>query len=132
MSTPNAARAVGCSYRQLDYAARLRGETPGSGHPRQWSPNEVIRLALAFHLAGTITDHARGPFPGLAQAALDVEADPPRVGYVILATATGALSWTDDPFQVLDLVVAQGSVVVARYDLADLLGDFLDADEIPR
>lgn len=132
-STRKAVEAVGCSYRQLDYAVRLRGEKlTGSGHRRTWTPHEVIRLALAFHLCAAMPGRpGQSPFPDIASAALDVVEDPPRSGFVMMALPAGTLSWSTDPDAVLEALLS-GTVVAARYDLTELLGDFLDDDEIPR
>jgi len=133
MTTPQTAEAVGCTYRQLDHAARVRGDSHGSGHRRMWSPAEVVRLALAFQLAAAYpgTGRSGSPFPALADAALAVQADPPRRGYAMI-TGGSDVSWVATWSDVRRTVDDHASAVVVAYDLDQLVGEILDLTAVPR
>ncbi|HMJ75140.1 MAG TPA: hypothetical protein VK507_04160 [Iamia sp.] len=132
MTTPQTAEAVGCSYRQLDHAARRRGDSKGSGHRRMWTPAEVVRLALAYQLAAAYPSSGSNatPFPWIAAAALAVEVEPPDRGY---AMVTGPdVSWVATWSDVRRTVDDHRSAVVVAYDLDDLVGEVLDLTAVPR
>jgi hypothetical protein len=139
MSTQAVCERIGCTYRQLDYAVRScadrslweHGVGNGSGSRRRWSPSQVIRLALAFHVASAFPTGAgrnQSSFPMLAAAFLAADSDdPPTSGYVVADGAATGVAWAGTWADVRRLVEdAPGPVVVAAYDLGALVGDLLD------
>jgi len=141
MSSVEVCELIGCSYRQLDYAVRSGAEpevaASGSGSRRRWSTSQVIRLALAFHVASAFPTGAgrnQSSFPMLAAAFLAVDGDdPPTSGYVVADGAATGVAWAGTWADVRRLVEdAPGPVVVAAYDLDVLVGDALDTTAVPR
>jgi hypothetical protein len=109
---------VGISYRQLDYLTRcgvVHGQNRGSGCRRQWDREDVLRLALARHVAG----YTPGPvssFPELASLALDAPTPPAR-GYAVLSTEPTRLTWAASWADVRRHVEEEGHATVVAYDL---------------
>lgn len=129
----DAVEVIGCSYRQLHYLTAC-GITPavvtgpgGSGSRYHWSRAQVIRLTLAFHLAQVVPD---GSFPELAPACLNVVGEPPRSGYAMYTTGPTEAAWAGTWADVRMILERWGSCAIARYDLADLIGDRLDTADL--
>ena len=140
LSSREVCQLVGCSYRQLDYAVRISGAapvsgeaTPGSGHRRGWSHEQVARLAIANHLAGS---PATGGFSVLAAAALDADLpEPPAAGYAVALPGDPRtmVTWVGRWPDVRPIVDLGRPLIVVAYDLDDLIDlAALDTETVPR
>lgn len=134
MRSVEAVQAIGCSPRQLDYLTRsgaVRGMNRGSGSRRMWDAEQVIRLALAYHLTKAMP--GTSTFPAVAPAALDDHLPaPPRRGYAMMAPDPVEVRWAATWADVRRMVEDWGAAVIVTYDLDDLVGDRVDLDALPR
>lgn len=130
-------RTIGCSYRQLDYLTRCGVKpagspaNPGSGNHRMWDAGQVVRLALAFHLAKAMP--GTSTFPDIAPAAMDPGlCAPPRRGYAMMTHDPMEVRWAATWADVRRMVESWGAAVIVTYDLDDLVGADVDLDALPR
>lgn len=89
VSSDEAARRAGCSYRQLDYWCRTGAITPtvganGSGSTRRWAPDDVALLRVFHLLAGLGAEQ-----PVLFEVAAAVTSDPGLWDSTVLVTQAG-------------------------------------------
>lgn len=133
MLSKHAVTAIGCTYRQLDNLTRVgavKGQGTGSGVKRQWSTDQVIRLALAYHLSCAMpgANGYASAFPMLARAALRCRRTPPRTGYAVAMVDPVGLLWASNWADLRRAIDREGAAVVVRYDLDDLVGAHIDLD----
>lgn len=128
---------IGCTYRQLDYLTRCgvkpagSAANPGSGARRMWAAEQVVRLALAYHLTKVMP--GTSTFPDVAPAALDNDLPaPPRRGYAMMAPDPIEVRWAATWADVRRMVEDWGAAVIVTYDLDALVGDQVDLDALPR
>lgn len=138
MRSVEAINIIGCTYRQLDYVARiaaLPGMTSGSGSRREWTPEQVTRLAIAQHMAEACLGadaQGRGLFSTLAVAALDeMLPEPPRTGYAVAYGDPLTVGWVSTWADVRRAVEDVGASVVVAYDLDELVGCIALAESVP-
>ncbi len=134
MLSKQAVKAIGCTYRQLDHLTRVgavRGQATGSGNRRQWTVDQVVRLALANHIrcAVPVANEFASPFPTVARAALACRRPPPRNGYAVLLADPMTLMWAGNWADLRRAIDLGGAAVVVVYDLDALLGEHIDVDE---
>lgn len=133
MLSKQAVQAIGCTYRQLDNLTRV-GAVPaqavGSGNRRQWTVDQVVRLALANHIrmAMPVVNEYTSPFPAIARIALTCRRPPPRSGYAVLLVDPLELTWAGNWADLRRAIDHGGAAVVVSYDLDALVGEHLDVD----
>jgi len=135
MRSVDVCKAVGISFRRLDYLARtkqLDGMATGSGCPRVWDDRLVVRLALANRLASVGPQApSQSAFQEVATAALDPEVpDPPRSGYALVTQQPSTVTWAPGWPEVQAAIASHGAVLLVAYDLDELVGQWVDLDAL--
>jgi hypothetical protein len=133
MRSRTVADLAGITYRQLDYLTRhphsplSRALNQGSGSRRDWSPRQVICIALANHLAGATVSDApgNGSFVSYAFTLLRHNGPIPHNGWIACSTDPDGpleIDFADSPTDLLTAIETMRAAVVAAYDLTEILG----------